>query len=268
MNNLFDEVDFNSSSVFQEQRFQSKKRIQIPSSSTDLILSSHIADNSQVFPKILDLYVEKGAKITDVTFGKGVFWKNVDISQYDFYPSDLKTGIDARNLPHEDNFFDACVLDPPYMEGLYRKETSMLAGSGSHSSFREFYSNGQATVDSNLKYHDKVLDLYLSIGKEIFRVLRDKGIFIVKCQDEVSANRQKLTHVELIYAYEKMGFYCEDLFVVTRVNRPVVSSIRKQVHARKNHSYFLVFRLYKGAKKLPYSNFGDLLTNERYAIRR
>ena len=42
-------------------------------------------------------------------------------------------------------------------------------------------------------------------------------------------------------AYEQIGFVAEDLFVVMRQNRPGVSRVIKQVHARKNHSYFLVF---------------------------
>ena len=61
------------------------------------------------------------------------------------------------------------------------------------------------------------------------------------CQDEVSANTQRLTHVELITGYESLGFYCKDLFVLVRANSPAVSRLKTQVHARKNHSYFLVF---------------------------
>lgn len=72
-------------------------------------------------------------------------------------------------------------------------------------------------------------------------MLRPRGTLIVKCQDEVSANRQNLTHVEIINEYCRMGFYCKDLFVLTRPNRPGVSRLLKQIHARKNHSYFLVF---------------------------
>jgi len=82
--------------------------------------------------------------------------------------------------------------------------------------------------------------LYFKAGREAHRVLRERGVFIVKCQDEVSANRQWLTHIELINEYESIGFYTKDLFVVVRTNRPVVSRLLKQVHARKNHSYFLV----------------------------
>jgi len=223
-------------------------------------MSSHTGDNSDLFPQILDLFVEPGSRVADVTFGTGVFWRKVDTSKYDFLPSDLKTGVDARALPYGDDFLDAFVLDPPYMEGLYRDTTSKLAGGGTHDAFRQYYSNGQATTDSKLKYHDKVVDMYMSIGLEAHRTLRDGGTFIVKCQDEVSANRQKLTHVELIYGYERLGFYCKDLFVLTRSNKPAVARLIKQEHARKNHSYFLVFVL-KKSKKLPYSNFRPLLAS-------
>jgi hypothetical protein len=51
-----------------------------------------------------------------------------------------------------------------------------------------------------------------------------------------------LTHVELINEFIKYGYICEDLFVIVRNNKPGVSRILKQRHARKNHSYFLVFR--------------------------
>ena len=47
--------------------------------------------------------------------------------------------------------------------------------------------------------------------------------------------------MELLLEYERMGFAAEDLFVVVRNNRPGVSRMVRQVHARKNHSYFLVF---------------------------
>ena len=81
----------------------------------------------------------------------------------------------------------------------------------------------------------------LLAGIEARRVLRDMGILIVKCQDEVSSNKQRLTHVEIINRYERLGFYTKDLFVVLRPNRPAVSRLKQQEHGRKNHSYFLVF---------------------------
>jgi len=216
------------------------KRVAGGIATTSVVMSAHLGENCDLFPKILALHVPAGAEIADVTYGKGVFWRNVDLSKYTLHASDLQTGVDCRQLPYSDASLDCVVLDPPYMEGLYRRSESHLAGSGSHKAFREHYSNGQETTDGP-KYHDAVLDMYFRAGREAYRVLRENGVLIVKCQDEVSANRQRLTHVEIIVEYESLGFYTKDLFVLVRPNRPVVSRLKKQAHARKNHSYFLVF---------------------------
>ena len=230
----------------------SRSRVQGGIATSDVVCSSFVGGNSEIFPSILDLHVPDGSKIADVTYGKGVFWRNVDLSRYQFFPSDLQNGIDARALPYESESFDAIVFDPPYMEGFYRREQEHLAGDGSHSAFYQYYSNLPAEDRQELKYHDRVVDIYMLSAIEALRVLKKGGTYIVKCQDEVSANRQKLTHVELIYGLEGLGFYCKDLFVITRVNAPGVSRLLKQEHARKNHSYFLVFK--KAGKKLPYVN--------------
>ncbi len=217
-----------------------RRRVQGGVCTSDVTLSAHVGDNAIVFPAILDLHVPKGSKIADVTYGLGVFWRNVDVEEYELVPSDLKTGVDCRNLPYKVESFDCVVLDPPYMEGLYRKSNGHLAGSGSHGAFRTAYSNGQET-QTGPKWHDAVLDMYFKAGAEAFRILRQNGILIVKCQDEVSANMQRLTHVEIINHYAQLGFYVKDLFVVVRSNNPCITRLKKQVHARKNHSYFLVF---------------------------
>ena len=207
---------------------------------SDLLVSAHVATNDEIFPLILDLHVPKGATIADVTYGTGIFWKRVPKGVYTLKPSDLKTGVDCTKLPYKDATINCVVLDPPYMEGLFRRTKGQLAGSGKYAAFRSTYSNG-ASTNGGPKYHDAVLDLYFRAGKEAHRVLTKGGVFIVKCQDEVSANLQRLTHVELINAYAQQGFFAKDLFVIVRSNKPGVSRILKQRHARKNHSYFLVF---------------------------
>jgi DNA methylase len=217
------------------------KRTQGGIATTDVVMSAYVNGNAEVFPQILALHVPEGSTIADVTWGKGVFWKNVPEGSYTVKATDLKTGVDCRKLPYEDASIDCVVLDPPYMEGLFRKSKDHLAGAGTHSAFREHYSNGDSAEEGSPKWHAAVLDLYYKAGREAKRVLRDNGILIVKCQDEVSANRQNLTHVEIINEYEKCDFYTKDLFVVMRQNKPGVSRLKKQVHARKNHSYFLVF---------------------------
>lgn len=239
-------------SLIDESKSSQTKRTQGGVATSDVINSAYVTGNAEVFPLVLALHVAEGSTIADVTWGKGVFWKNVAEGSYKLLPSDLKTnGIDCRSLPYADASIDCVVLDPPYMEGLFRKSKEHLAGAGTHVAFREHYSNGVACDENAPKWHAAVLDLYFKAGREAHRVLKENGVLIVKCQDEVSANRQNLTHVEIINEYERgLGFYTKDLFVVMRQNKPGISRLKKQVHARKNHSYFLVFvKLPKCAKR-------------------
>ncbi|MCH8518023.1 MAG: hypothetical protein LAT68_17130, partial [Cyclobacteriaceae bacterium] len=188
------------------------------------------------------LYVEDGSVIADVTYGKGAFWKKVPESKYRVLKSDLKTGVDCRKLPYPSDSVDAVVLDPPYMEGLLRADDS-IAGKGTHDAFQEAYSNGERPTGLTESWHDAVVELYVQAAKEALRVLKPKASFlIVKCQDEVSAGVQRLTHVEIIMNYINLRLYPRDLFVLTRTNKPGVSRSKRQLHARKNHSYFLVFQ--------------------------
>jgi DNA methylase len=217
------------------------RRVAGGTTSSNVVLTAHLGGNAEVFPKVLELHVPEGATVADVTWGKGVFWSKVPPDRYRMLATDLKTGTDCRDLPYESGSIDCVVLDPPYMEGLFRRSTGHLAGGGSHSAFRENYSDGQPTNGDGPKWHGAVLDLYFKAGREAERVLKANGVLVVKCQDEVSANRQWLTHVEIINEYLRYGFYCKDLFIVMRTNKPVIARLKKQVHARKNHSYFLVF---------------------------
>jgi len=228
-----------------------KKRIQGGITTSNLVVSAYVAGNAEVFPLILGLHVPNGARIADVTYGKGVFWRNVPPGRYELHASDIADGMDCRDLPYGDGTMDCVVLDPPYMEGFYRRKNSQKAGSGTHTAFRDAYSNGDERNGDKKhtgapKYHAAVTDMYFRAGAEAQRVLRDGGVLIVKCMDEVSANKQYLTHVEIINKYERLGFYTRDLFIVVRPNKPGVSRIKRQVHARKNLSYFLVFINRKG----------------------
>ncbi|HVX91309.1 MAG TPA: site-specific DNA-methyltransferase [Candidatus Paceibacterota bacterium] len=215
-----------------------KKRRKSPDgvATNDLIVTAYQGVNADVFPHVLALYLEKGSKIADVTYGQGAFWRNVDRHAYHVVASDLKTGVDCRRLPYGEASFDGVVLDPPYMH------TPGGTAHVNHQNFEQYYQNNGAGNGTGAKYHEAVLELYFAAAREAWRVLKNGGILIVKCQDEVCACKQRLTHVEIINELTLSQFVAEDLFVLLRTNRPGVSRILKQRHARKNHSYFLVFR--------------------------
>lgn len=224
-----------STSSVGELKRKKTNRVARGEATNRLIFSAHVGTNDEVFLSVLALYVPVGAKIADVTYGKGVFWKRVDTSAYDLHATDLREGVDCRRLPYEDTSFDAVVFDPPYMH------TPGGTAHNGHQNYEEYYSNN-GIENSSKKYHEAVLDLYFRAADEAWRVLRPDGVYIVKCQDEVCANQQRLTHVELVVRYWELGFVAEDVFVVVRKNKPGISRLLRQVHARKNHSYFLVVR--------------------------
>ncbi len=212
-------------------------------STNDLVFSAHVATNNAVFPHVLSLYLPAGSLIADVTYGKGVFWRDVPDGLYRVLPTDLSTGVDSRSLPYDGASLDGVVFDPPYMH------TPGGSAHATHQNYEGYYRNNITGNHTKSKYHEAVLELYYEAAQEAYRVLKQEGVYIVKCADEVCANRQRLTHVEIINQLATYGFIIEDLFVVVRVNKPGVSRVIKQVHARKNHSYFLVFRKSDGRKR-------------------
>lgn len=206
--------------------------------STDLILSVKRGTSADIFPDILRLHVPAGGVVADTTYGQGVFWRKVPEGLYDVRGTDLMHGVDARELPYADRSLDAVVFDPPWLPAS-SGETYESTDGARH--FEDRYRNNQR-VDGNLTYTDAILSLYCEAAVEALRVLKPGAVYIVKAQDQVHANKQWFLHAELLVALRVMGFVPEDLFVLVRPNRPGVSRLLRQAHARKAHSYFLVFR--------------------------
>lgn len=215
-------------------RGKKKRVVRNGQPSNELVLSAFVDGNGYTFPKILQLYVRPGSVVADVTYGKGAFWRHVPAKAYKLLATDIQDGVDCRDLPYKNGELDCVVFDPPYMH------TPGGTAHTSHKPFEKHYRNNGSGNQTASKYHEAVLELYKDGGREAYRTLKERGVFIVKCQDEVCANRQRFTHVEIMGIYEKMGFVAEDIFVVVRSNRPGVSRMVQQVHARKNHSYFIV----------------------------
>ena len=224
-----------------ERTVRKKRKSPAGIATNKLVFTAYQGTNEDVFPQLISLYVLPGSTVADVTYGRGVFWKKVPNGQYRLLTTDLRDGIDCRKLPYKEATLDCVVFDPPYMH------TPGGTAHVNHQNYETYYRNNVADNGSGKKYHEAVLDLYFKSAREAHRVLRNEGIYIVKCGDEVCANQQRLTHVELINELTQNGFIIEDLFVLLRNNRPGVSRVIRQVHARKNHSYFLVFR--KSKKK-------------------
>ena len=113
-------------------------------------------------------------------------------------------------------------------------------------------SQGIAQERSSLVNERDLKEMYIESMSEFYRVLSDKGLLIFKCQDLVYNHKQFLTHVFVINRAEIEGFFCHDCIVLIRDNVLLSAHIQKQQHARKTHSYYLVF-----SKGLPTSRALD-----------
>ena len=183
------------------------------------------------------MHVPAGSTVADPTFGRGGFWKLVPPGRYNVLASDLRDGIDLRALPYADGSVDALTLDPPYAEGHLRSKPATRM-----SLYREHYAASVASGDEH--WYPAVLALYRDGLYEARRILRPGGVAIVKCQDQVSSNRLRLLHVDVIRCAEQTGFRVLDLFTLVRPGRPPATPGQfRQVHARRNCSMFLVFEL-------------------------
>ena len=188
------------------------------------ILSAKVGDNSDLFLDIFSIYGKEYGTIIDITYGKGVFWKKINTELYDFFPSDILTGVDYNNLPYKASSVDMVVFDPPYMGNN---------GGKSYAVARNY------NVDVPKYSKDYIPKLYFNSMDEANRVLKKGGILIVKCQDEIQSGKQNMNHITIIqYAIEN-GFRVEDLFILVQKNTPIMRH-QYQLHARKNHSYFIV----------------------------
>lgn len=187
-----------------------------------MILTGTLGDNSDLFRSVSEMYIPDGVSVADVTFGKGVFWKQVDTSRFNLITSDLSTGIDFTKLPYKKDSIDILVLDPPYMHG----------GATVKKSINDCYRNQNTS-------HESVVRLYAGGILEASRVLKKGGYIFVKCQDEIESAKQRLTHCEILSMFELFGFSCQDIFVLIQKSIPAMRE-KYQNTARKNHSFLII----------------------------
>ena len=183
--------------------------------------------NADLIATVARLYLRKGDRVADITFGRGVFWQNLNLADYLFYKSDKITchgsPHDFRKLPYADAHFDVVVFDPPYAHGIGMKVEPC---------YHNFITKGG---------HHNIMKLYGQGMAEANRILKPGGMLWVKCADEIEASRQRRGHVEVLQFAQGLGLEDEDLFILMQETPPVTNG-RRQQHARKNCSFLWIFR--------------------------
>lgn len=208
------------------------------------VISSISYDQSEIINNILLLHTNNHVIDCDPTYSKGNFYKNGKIKEpkykFDINPQTEDTiKADARSLPLDDNSVNCIMFDPPFLATTGK---SITANDNNN------FINKRFGVFPNEK---ELHQFYIDSMKEFYRILKDDGILIFKCQDKISSSKQYLSHVFIINEAIKIGYYPKDMFILLAKTRIVADwQVKNQKNARKFHSYFLVFQ--KCNKKIEY----------------
>jgi hypothetical protein len=200
------------------------------------VLTSYQCNNDHLIAQVARLYFRPGDRIADVTFGEGRFWRKVDLSQYDFHPSDILTlpdrPYDFRHLPYPSCHFEIHVFDPPYIHQRRGQPRQRIHGAD--------YKNAETT--GRFTYAE-IIQLFRDGMAEGHRILKPGGLMLVKCQDQIDEKRrQRMAHMDVHkIATHELGMELEDQFVLTQPS-PLLQFGRSDRHAKKNHSFLSVFR--------------------------
>lgn len=200
-------------------------------------------DEQEIISWILKLHCKTSIEL-DPTYSKGNFYKgNFSEPRYkfDLYPQlDDVVKANAENLPLENQSITTMIFDPPF---LATKGKSLNENNNSNVINKRF-----GVYPTEIELHQ----FYVNALIEFYRILKDDGILIFKCQDKVSSGKQYFSHKFIMNEAEKIGFYSKDLFILLAKNRIVADwQLKNQKNARKFHSYFIVFE--KSSKKINYN---------------
>lgn len=207
----------------------------------DQIMKSVSYDQEEIITNIIKLYCPEGIEC-DVTYSKGVFYKNIQEPKYkfDLYPQvEGVVEADCRKLPLNDRSVKVIMFDPPFVAASPKGEAE-----GIITKRFGYYKNIQ----------NEMWSFYWDAMRELNRVLAEDGVLIVKCQDVIDSSKQYMSHCEIMNYAVKLGLYPKDLFILIAKNRIIGKFHKKQQHSRKYHSYFWVFKKEKSSVKYKFLN--------------
>lgn len=189
-------------------------------------------NETEIINNILRLHVPGQQIDLDPTFSIGNFYKGLRVKpKFKFDINPQIEGVlqsDCRQLPFGAEEINSIMFDPPFLCGIPTSEETMGIMKKRFSTFKN--------IPELWKFYSEAL-------QEFYRVLAPNGVLIFKCQDTIDSSKQYLSHVYIINEAERIGFYCKDLFVYCVRNRIIDKP--EQQHARKFHSYYLVFKKVK-----------------------
>lgn len=202
-------------------------------------------DQSEILLNIMNLYNNGKPFECDITASELKFYKKSKKDKYeiptpkvlmDVYPqSDNIIKITPfKRLPVEDDALTSIVVDLPFVISPHKAPSSVNPKEGSQLIFQRF---------SGFYPVAEMYENYYWWLSECYRVLKDGGICVFKCQSTVSGGIEHSTEEFSFMAANKIGFYTIDKFYLEAKARLISNAkMKTQCHARKYTSSFYVFQ--------------------------
>jgi hypothetical protein len=193
------------------------------------VVRSLYHSQDEVLRAIMRLHCKDGFEC-DITYGNGVFWKNIRRPRlcFDIDPQfSFVEKADSVSLPLAKESVGSVVCDPPFLTYVRSK-----TGNGKMVHAGRF---------SGYWRYDELSDHYRHTLSDVYRVMKRNGIMVFKCQDIIHNHKMHCTHVNVVNWAEQEGFRLVDLFILAATHRmPSPNRKGTQKHARIYHCYFLV----------------------------
>ncbi len=195
------------------------------------VIRSIYFSQSEILDAIEALHAPEGIDV-DVTYGNGGFYSGRKQPRHKFDIEPLHEGVlksCSTSIPLRDESAGSVMFDPPFL--------TYVKGARTHKdgAVRLTARFGGYWTYSELEAH------YIFTIREAHRILTNKGILVIKCQDIIHNHKMHCTHAMVIDEAAEAGFRLRDLFVLAAKHRMPSPQRGQQRHARIFHNYFLVF---------------------------
>lgn len=175
----------------------------------EILAADYYVNNARLMEAVAKLWIKPDDRVLDTTYGKGSFWKRYKPET--LVKNDLLVGgddvhhLDFRDMyPWVDGTFDVVVFDPAYVTPGGR-ETSTIGQMN--------VAYGMDSAEANLEAQWEVIRAGLY---ECQRVLKPKGILMVKCMNYISSSRYWNYHSRMIHMMTLRAMTQVDQFMLVK----------------------------------------------------
>ncbi len=199
---------------------------------------------TEILKNIIDLHNSGRPFDVDITYSTGGFYKKSKSSDIVIEEPILKFDVEPLsedvsklepwgNIPIENESVESVIFDPPFICAPRNSKSVTEPKDGSNIIFKRFSS------------YYPIYELHASYAhwiSEAYRVLKNNGIFVFKCQNTISGGKFYANEEYAWMESERAGFCTIDKFNLLAKARLLSGKIKKQEHARNFNSVFWVFK--------------------------